>query len=98
MMLFFESLGKFRFSLFKGSYTLGIRLPTIMGKMFGADSSFMWSRALREGLNFYFSGDIFTSIEKKNILGWLSHNLMKFWDSPDISQFAKIISLKSFVN
>ena len=69
MMLLFEILGKFRFSLSKGSYTLGIRLPTIMGKMFGADSSFMWSRALREGLNFYFSGDIFTSIEKKNILG-----------------------------
>ena len=87
MMLFFESLGKFRFSLFKGSYTLGIRLPTIMDKMFGADSSFMWSRVLREKLKFHFSGAIFTSIKKYIFLDdlELGQNSMNFWDFPDIS-------------
>ena len=87
MMLFFESLGKFRFSLFKGSYTLGIRLPAIMDKMFGADSSFMWRRVLREKLKFHYSGAIFASIKKNKFLDDLARgqNSMNFWDFPDIS-------------
>ena len=60
---------------------------------------FLWNSALREKVNFYFSGVFLLVLKKFSVREedrTLDYHSMKFWGFPDVFKFLKIVSLKLF--
>ena len=82
--------------LISAMITIPSKLQSVT-KYLGLTLVFTWNSALREKINFYFSRNVVTLSFWHE--GWaLGYHSMEFRHFPDISQFPKILSLKSFAN